>query len=67
MDWFSRGLLGSFIVIFFWLFLPVQLAHAETIFSDSFELDPALNGWQEDIVRIPHPQFPNTATGFIHT
>ena len=52
MDWFSRGLLGTYIVIFFCLFLPVQLAHAETIFSDSFVIDPELNGWEENIVPV---------------
>ena len=66
MDWFRKVGIGSFIVIFFWVISgTVQFAYAENIFDDTFTMDPALNGWTEDQMRIPVFPFPATATGDI--
>jgi len=64
VDWFRKVGIGSFIVIFFWIISgTVQFAYAENIFDDTFTMDPALNQWTEDYIRIPILPFPSTATG----
>jgi len=64
VDWFRKVGIGSFIVIFFWIISgTVQFAYAENIFDDTFTMDPALNQWTEDYIRIPVLPFPSTATG----
>jgi len=52
-------------VLFSFLTISTQVAYADTIFNDPFNLDPTANGWTEKIVQVQVYNFPNTATGDI--
>lgn len=63
-DWpaplFGLVLFGLILVTF-----SAQEAFADTVFQDTFDLDPESNGWIENIVQVPVNGFPATATGEI--